>query len=71
MLSTTQYTTYQGLSYITVNGQQVQIASFYGQIGEDGNININKSINNAEMYNTHKDEVDVDFKEFMSIVYSD
>lgn len=71
MLVATKYTTYQGTSSVTVSNQQTTIATFFGQIGEDGNININKTINNAEMYETHKEEVDADFKEFMSEVYSD
>ena len=49
----------------------VIVASMYASISEDGNININKTITNKEVYNRHKEEVQKDLRDFENFVYSE
>ena len=41
----------------------------YATINEDGNININKTITNQELYVANKEEVRKDMSDFEDLVY--
>lgn len=44
------------------------VVYFNAQIQSDGKYNINKSIQNVELYNTNKDAVKADYDEFETYV---
>ena len=72
MLKTTTSKNFNGTSIIDDGEMKgVIVASMYASISEDGNININKTITNKEVYNRHKEEVQKDLQDFENFVYSE
>ena len=72
MLKTTTSKNFNGTSIIDDGEMKgVIVASMYASISEDGNININKTITNKEVYNCHKEEVQKDLRDFENFVYSE
>ena len=72
MLKTTTSKNFNGTSIIDDGEMKgVIVASMYASISEDGNININKTITNKEVYNRHKEEVQKDLMDFENFVYSE
>lgn len=74
MLKTNKSVTITGQSYIKVdgdNGQTEKIIAYMNvSIPENGDININKSIQDKELFNNNKKDVLKDFSEFENYVYS-
>ena len=68
MLSTTKSINLNGTSSVEVNGVKTPVVYFNAQIQADGKYNINKSIQNVELYNTNKDAVKADYEEFETYV---
>ena len=68
MLSTTKTISINGTSSVDVNGVMTPVVYFNAQIQSDGKYNINKSIQNVELYNTNKDAVKADYDEFETYV---
>lgn len=68
MLSTTKTISINGTSSVDVNGVMTPVVYFNAQIQADGKYNINKSIQNVELYNTNKDAVKADYEEFETYV---
>lgn len=72
MLKTTTSKNLNGTSTVDDGEMKgVIVASMYASISEDGNININKTITNKEVYNRHKEEVQKDLQDFENFVYSE
>lgn len=72
MLKTTTSKNFNGTSIVDDGEMKgVIVASMYASISEDGNININKTITNKEVYNRHKEEVQKDLRDFENFVYSE
>lgn len=72
MLKTTTSKNFNGTSIVDDGEMKgVIVASMYASISEDGNININKTITNKEVYNRHKEEVQKDLQDFENFVYSE
>ena len=72
MLQTTTSKNLNGTSIVDDGEMKgVIVASMYASISEDGNININKTITNKEVYNRHKEEVQKDLRDFENFVYSE
>ena len=72
MLKTTTSKNLNGTSIVDDGEMKgVTVASMYASISEDGNININKTITNKEVYNRHKEEVQKDLRDFENFVYSE
>ena len=72
MLRTTTSKNFNGTSIVDDGEMKgVIVASMYASISEDGNININKTITNKEVYNRHKEEVQKDLRDFENFVYSE
>ena len=72
MLKTTTSKNFNGTSIVDDGEMKgVIVASMYASISEDGNININKTITNKEVYNRHKEEVQKDLLDFENFVYSE
>lgn len=72
MLKTTTSKNLNGTSIVDDGEMKgVIVASMYASISEDGNININKTITNKEVYNRHKEEVQKDLRDFEVFVYSE
>lgn len=72
MLKTTTSKNLNGTSIVDDGEMKgVIVASMYASISEDGNININKTITNKEVYNRHKEEVQKDLLDFENFVYSE
>lgn len=72
MLKTTTSKNLNGTSIVDDGEMKgVIVASMYASISEDGNININKTITNKEVYNRHKEEVQKDLRDFENFVYSE
>lgn len=69
MLKTTKSTTVNGQVYVTVSEEEKQVAYLNATIYEDGNVNINKSIQNTELFNSNKTAVLEDFTSFETYVY--
>ena len=65
MLNTTSSKQLSGTSTI----DNVIVANMYATINEDGNININKTITNQELYVANKEEVRKDMSDFEDLVY--
>lgn len=74
MLKTNKSVTITGQSYIEAAGNDGQpekiIAYMNASIPENGDININKSIQDKELFNQNKKDVLKDFSEFENHVYS-
>ena len=72
MLKTTTSKNFNGTSIVDDGEMKgVIVSSMYASISEDGNININKTITNKEVYNRHKEEVQKDLLDFENFVYSE
>ena len=72
MLKTTTSKNFNGTSIVDDGEMKgVIVASMYASISDDGNININKTITNKEVYNRHKEEVQKDLRDFENFVYSE
>ena len=72
MLKTTTSKNLNGTSIVDDGEMKgVIVSSMYASISEDGNININKTITNKEVYNRHKEEVQKDLRDFENFVYSE
>ena len=61
----------QSLIEVTENDSTVkkQVAYMNASVSENGNVNINKSIQDITLFNENKDEVLTDFTEFENYVY--
>lgn len=74
MLKTNKSISITGQSYIETtensNTSEHIIAYMNASIPENGDININKSIQNKELFTKHKKDVLDDFTEFETYVYS-
>lgn len=68
MLSTTKTISVNGTSVVEVNGVNTPVVYFNAQIQSDGKYNINKSIQNVELYNANKVTVKADYEEFETYV---
>ena len=53
---------------VEVNGVNTPVVYFNAQIQSDGKYNINKSIQNVELYNANKVTVKADYEEFETYV---
>ena len=75
MLKTTKLTTVNGQVFIENKAktgdttESKQVAYLNATIYEDGNVNINKSIQNTELFNSNKTAVLEDFTSFETYVY--
>ena len=73
MLNINKTTNVSGQSFIEVteNDSTVkkQVAYMNASISENGNVNINKSIQDITLFNENKDAVLADFAEFENYVY--
>ena len=75
MLKTTKSTTVNGQVFIENKAktgdatENKQVAYLNATIYEDGNVNINKSIQDTETFNANKTEVLEDFTSFETYVY--
>ena len=73
MLKTNKSISITGTSNVDVseNGNTVSkiVAYMNATIPENGDLNINKSIQNRELFDSNKDDVLADFAEFESYVY--
>ena len=70
MLSTTKTISINGTSSVDVEGVKTPIVYYNAQIQTDGRFNINKSIQNEELYKANKDEMNTDRDEFELLVES-
>lgn len=74
MLKTNKSVTVTGQSYIKVNngdGQSEKIVAYMNaSIPENGDININKSIQDKDLFSKNKKDILKDFSEFENYVYS-
>ena len=70
MLSTTKTISINGTSTVDVEGVKTPIVYYNAQIQTDGRFNINKSIQNEELYKANKDEMNTDRDEFELLVES-
>ena len=61
----------QSLIEVTENGTTVkkQVAYMNASVSENGNVNINKSIQDIALFNENKEAVLADFTEFENYVY--
>lgn len=61
----------QSLIEVTENGNKVtkQVAYMNASIPEEGNLSINKSIQDKQLFETNKESVLADFSEFETYVY--
>ena len=66
MLQTTTSKQFSGTSTV----ENVVVANMYATINENGNININKTINDQKAYVEYKEEVEKDMSDFEYLVYS-
>ena len=73
MLNINKTTNVSGQSFIEVteNDSTVkkQVAYMNASVSENGNVNINKSIQDVTLFNTNKEAVLADFTEFENYVY--
>lgn len=73
MLNINKTTNVSGQSFIEVteNDSTVkkQVAYMNASVSENGNVNINKSIQDITLFNENKDAVLADFTEFENYVY--
>lgn len=73
MLNINKTTNVSGQSFIEVteNDSTVkkQVAYMNASVSENGNVNINKSIQDITLFNENKDAVLTDFTEFENYVY--
>jgi histidinol phosphatase-like enzyme len=63
--------TINGASVINDGEKDVQVAYMNASIQTDGNLNINKAIQNSEMFESNKDDVLKDFSAFEEFVYKE
>ena len=70
MLSTTKTISINGTSSVDVERVKTPIVYYNAQIQTDGRFNINKSIQNEELYKANKDEMNTDRDEFELLVES-
>ena len=70
MLSTTKTISINGTSSVDVEGVKTPIVYYNAQIQTDGRFNVNKSIQNEELYKANKDEMNTDRDEFELLVES-
>jgi histidinol phosphatase-like enzyme len=63
--------TINGASVINDGEKDVQVAYMNASIQTDGNLNINKAIQNSEMFESNKDDVLKDFAAFEEFVYKE
>ena len=70
MLSKTKTISINGTSSVDVEGVKTPIVYYNAQIQTDGRFNVNKSIQNEELYKANKDEMNTDRDEFELLVES-
>jgi histidinol phosphatase-like enzyme len=63
--------TINGASVINDGEKDVQVAYMNASIQTDGNLSINKAIQNSEMFDSNKDDVLKDFAAFEEFVYKE
>lgn len=69
MLTFNKTVNVNGISVVESDGKQVQVAYMNASINVNGAFNSNRSIQNKEMFETHKEEVVEDFAAFDDYVY--
>ena len=73
MLNINKTTNVSGQSFIEVTENdstlKKQVAYMNASVSENGNVNINKSIQDITLFNENKDAVLTDFTEFENYVY--
>ena len=70
MLRTSVSKTVTGTSMVKSGDVDVIVASMSASIHEDGNVNINKTIVNRDLYDANKEDVRADMEAFEELVYS-
>ena len=70
MLSTTKTININGTSSVEVDGSKMPVVYYNAQIQSDGKFNINKSVQNEELYKAYRNEINADRDEFESLVES-
>lgn len=69
MLKINETRNISGQVMIGEDENQKQVAYLNASINKDGNVNINKSIQDSELFKTNKQAVLNDFSEFETFVY--
>lgn len=62
--------TVTGASVFNIDGRDVQVAYMNATIPIDGKVNINRAINDKELFEANKEEVLKDFAAFDEYVYN-
>lgn len=70
MVKLNKQTTLTGVSVLTVDGKEEQVAYMNASIPVGGAPNISRAIQNVELFNANKEEVLKDFAAFDNYVYS-
>lgn len=70
MLKTNVSTNINGQSIITDSNGEKQVAYMNATVDKAKSVNINKSIQNIDLFNANKAAVQADFTEFENFVYS-
>lgn len=69
MLKTTRSQSVNSTSQVTVNGQQITVASMTATLEDNGTISTSTYIQDVNAFATNRDTVVNDIKEFMDGVY--
>lgn len=70
MVKLNKQTTLTGVSVLTVDGKEKQVAYMNATIPVSGTPNMGKSIQDVELFNANKDEILKDFAAFDEYIYS-
>ncbi|MCQ5165608.1 hypothetical protein NE645_06260 [Roseburia hominis] len=70
MVKLNKQTTVTGVSVLTIDGEEKQVAYMNASIPVGGAPNISRAIQNVELFNANKEEVLKDFAAFDNYVYS-
>ena len=70
MVKLSKQTTVTGISTLTIDGKEEQIACMSATIPINGTPNTNKVIQNVELFSANKEEVLKDFAAFDEYIYS-
>lgn len=71
MITLNKAITINGICEIEVDGKMEQIAYLNATISADGKFTINRAIQNQELFNENREEVQLDFNAFDDYVYSE
>lgn len=70
MVKLNKQTTVTGVSVLTIDGEEKQVAYMNATIPVSGTPNMGKSIQDVELFNSNKAEILKDFAAFDNYVYS-